>query len=442
MAVQPGVLDCSREPLTGKISERGRDHRGVEALIRDPLNRGLVTLDRHDFAARRLRRLFENPQQARFIVNEKDSKSGPAHLPPQECSIKSHDNSNSNPVKPPPGNGPVSAGSVRRPALRNHQLDNTASKPDSLEMKPQGSFNKSYCQPRGPARKLLGSDDVQERGVLPMPAEKRRSDRLMLTVPLIVAGTDTQGKDFKQDARTVTLNRHGALIQISRPLLTGQRIRIVNALCHREAEFTVVGPVAPRSEKGGQWGVECLNTKVNMWGIQFPPPSDKPNEPSALLECRRCHTAELKRVSLIEVEVLETSGILNKACETCGIKTPWGYAESQLAMSAPPSETKMLAEVGIGRGAELRRHTRVSMQLPILVRDYYGGVEISKSENVSKGGFCFLSEKNYHVGAAIMVACPYNSAEQCIEIPARVVRRIEVPGTNGKTYGVRYEKLH
>ncbi|PYV34471.1 MAG: hypothetical protein DMG22_05845 [Acidobacteria bacterium] len=273
-----------------------------------------------------------------------------------------------------------------------------------------------------------------------MTAEKRRSDRLMLTVPLIVAGRDAQGRDFELDARTVILNRHGALIQISRPLLTGQRIRIVNALCHREAEFTVVGPVAPRSEKGGQWGVECLNSKVNMWGIQFPPPSGNPNEPSALLECRKCHTPELKRVSLIEVEVLETSGILNKPCGTCGVNTPWGYAEEQLAMSAPPGETKMLAEVGMARPSDLRRHTRVSMQLPILVRDYYGGVEISKSENVSKGGFCFLSEKNYHIGAGIMVACPYNSAEECIEVPARVVRRKEVTGTHGKIYGVRYEQ--
>jgi len=38
------------------------------------------------------------------------------------------------------------------------------------------------------------------------------------------------------------------------------------------------------------------------------------------------------------------------------------------------------------------------------------------------------------------VACPYNSAEECIEVPARVVRRKEVTGTHGKIYGVRYEQ--
>jgi PilZ domain-containing protein len=274
-----------------------------------------------------------------------------------------------------------------------------------------------------------------------MAVEKRRSERLMLTVPLIVTGMDALGRNFKEDARSLILNRHGALIEISRPLLIGQRIRIVNTLCHREAEFSVVGPVAPRTEKGGQWGVECLNGEDNIWGIQFPPPSGNPSEPSALLECRKCHTAELKRVSLIEVEFLETSGILNKTCEHCAAKTPWGYAEKQLAMAAPAGEAQMLAEAAITQPSDQRRHRRVSLQLPILVRDYYGGVEISKSENVSKGGFCFSSEKNYHVGAGIMVACPYNSAEQSIEVPARIVRRIEVTDTHGKIYGARYEQV-
>jgi PilZ domain-containing protein len=274
-----------------------------------------------------------------------------------------------------------------------------------------------------------------------MPVEKRRSERLMLTVPLIVTGTDPQGRNFKEDARTLILNRHGALIEISRPLLVGQQIRLVNTLCHRGAEFSVVGPVAPHTEKGGQWGVECLNGQNNIWGIQFPPPSGIPSEPSALLECRKCHTAELKRISLIEVEVLETSGILNKTCGNCDANTPWGYAEKQLAMSAPAGEAQMLTEAGLGRSSDQRRHRRVSLQLPILVRDYYGGVEISKSENVSKSGFCFSSEKNYHVGAGIMVACPYNSAEQSFEVPARVVRRKEIAGTHGKVYGARYERV-
>ena len=102
LAVQPRILNDSRKPPAGKIGERGRDHHGVEALVRDPLDRGFVTVGRHELAARRSRRLFENLQQAGFVVNQENSKTGPAHLPPQGCSIMSHDNWNFIPVKPPP----------------------------------------------------------------------------------------------------------------------------------------------------------------------------------------------------------------------------------------------------------------------------------------------------------------------------------------------------
>ena len=69
-----------------------------------------------------------------------------------------------------------------------------------------------------------------------MKSEKRRSDRLMLTVPLRVQGNDPQGAEFAEEARTVTLNRHGARIQISRPLLSGQTIKIKNLVSRKETQ--------------------------------------------------------------------------------------------------------------------------------------------------------------------------------------------------------------
>lgn len=278
-----------------------------------------------------------------------------------------------------------------------------------------------------------------------MAAEKRRSERVMLTIPLRVHGTDPNGASFKESARTIVLNRHGAAIHSSRPLRPGEIIRIVNELSQREAEFRVVGPVAPLTEAGGQWGVECLDPKKNIWGIQFPPPAEGQDaEAKALLECRKCHTLTLQPVSLVEVEVLETSGLLSRRCRSCDSMTPWGYADKQVAMTAP-EEPAMLAQTEgrvqstTARGADKRRHRRFSLQLPALIRDYYGGVEITKSENVSKGGFCFVSEKNYHVGQGIMAVCPYSTASHEIEVRARIVRRRAIEGTNRKIYGVRYE---
>ncbi len=264
----------------------------------------------------------------------------------------------------------------------------------------------------------------------------------MLTVPLRVRGRDPKGEEFADEARTVTLNRHGACIQITRPLLPGQTLRLTNLVSRREASFRVVGPVSPRTDKGGEWGVECVDQKQDIWGIQFPPSKASEEDSAALLECRKCHGVAVVHLSLVEVEVLETSGIIAKRCQSCRLDSPWGYAEKQVAMGAPAGEADMVAEAGktAAAGPEQRKHRRVSLQLPVLVRDYYGGVEITKSENVSKGGFCFISDKDHLIGEGVLVACPYSASEHSIEVRAKIVRRQEVRGTVKKVYGVRYEQ--
>jgi len=271
--------------------------------------------------------------------------------------------------------------------------------------------------------------------------EKRRSDRLMLTIPLAVEGLDAKGQPFKDEARTISLNRHGARIRIERPLRVGQTIVLTNLVGRRQAEFRVVGPVAPVTERGGEWGVEYLDMRQNIWGIQFPPPGDAVRGNSkALLECRQCQSVTLMRISLVELEVLETSGLLIKPCTICEQETPWGHAEKQVAMTGPPEESAMMPEAqAAAHRVDRRKHRRIALQMPVLIRDYYGGSEITKTENVSKGGFCFVSERQYQVGAGLLVVCPYKPGTPNIEVRARVVRSQGVEGTERRVYGVRYE---
>lgn len=277
-----------------------------------------------------------------------------------------------------------------------------------------------------------------------MSNRKRRSDRIMLAIPLRVYGKDPAGS-FEEDARSLIINRHGALIQISRSLRTGQTLNVVNLLTRARADFRVVGPVAPQTDRGGEYGVECLQAEKNIWGIQFPPPpEDEAEELRALLECRACHTVALREVSLVEVDVLETAGIISRQCPSCKRVSPWGYVEKEVAMGAPPGESAMLAQAQAriekgARAVERRRYRRACLQLPVLVRDYYGGVEITKSENISKRGFCFASDKNYYAGQGIIVVCPYSDSDQDIEVRARIIRRQEVQGSQRKLYGVRYD---
>lgn len=275
---------------------------------------------------------------------------------------------------------------------------------------------------------------------------KRRSDRIMLTVRLRILGRDARGTHFKEDGRTITLNRHGARIRTRGALQVGQIVHIVNQAGHSDADFRVVGPLSPISENEGEWGVECLQADRNIWGIQFPLlPIGESAYSKGLLECRRCHTTAFLPLSAVEYEVLESAGILSKACEKCGSSiSPWGFAEKQVELNGHPGEERLFREAqalvqSTSGNKDDRKHRRVAFQLPLLIRDYYGQFEISRTENVSKTGFCFLSEKTYYVGQGISAACPYNPAGENIEVPARFVRAQQLAGTQSHIYGVRYE---
>ncbi len=284
-----------------------------------------------------------------------------------------------------------------------------------------------------------------------MPVERRRSQRVKLSIPLRIHAVDEAGRAFQCDARTVDLNRHGARIQIPRLLGAGQIIHVLNVANRREADFRVVGAVLPLSQEGGVfgvvgpvsedpakhrgYGVECLDTALNFWGITFPRLTDsEPSVPNALLQCRKCETRAVLRVSLVEVDVLETAGIFSWPCETCREVTPWGYAEKDpvTAQSLEPLTDKP------PRDLHFRKYRRVALQLPLRIRKYSGDVEITNCEDMSKGGLCFITAKHYYTGEGILVACPYNASGQNIEVEAQIVRQQEIKGTNRKIYGVKF----
>ena len=274
-----------------------------------------------------------------------------------------------------------------------------------------------------------------------MEPSRRRSERLLLTFPIRVEGADTKGANFSETTRTLVVNRHGARILLAQFVPLGQTLRIVNLAGNRQADFRVVGPTQPASRQGGEWGVELLDAKKNIWGIEFPPLENSELPCSALLECRVCQTVELTNLSLVELDVLSSSGLLNKPCAKCGDDTSWGYPHQSVGGMGPP-DSKTAAGEGAGGASTLKERrvtARVSLRLPIRIRNWYGTEEFTKSENLSKGGLAFISEKRYEIGEAIQVTCPYNPGADNIESRARVVRRSEMQGTGRWVYGVRYE---
>jgi len=263
----------------------------------------------------------------------------------------------------------------------------------------------------------------------------------MFSIPMTLRGHDENGQPFEATGRTVTLNRHGACVQISRTLMPGQSVILTNQASGAEAEFRVVGPIAPPLDQVGEWGVECLRMDANIWGINFPPASEAEDSSArVLLSCRCCQAVSVQSLSLVEVEVLETAGLLTIPCVRCGRSTPWGYqrrgfdVENQTYQAAVSVETRSFPTLT----EERRKSYRKPAQLPIRIRNYYGEIEITQTENVSQEGFCFVSPRRYLVGQGIVVICPFDAANAKPEARARIVR--SEPGSlqGIYIYGVRF----
>jgi hypothetical protein len=273
--------------------------------------------------------------------------------------------------------------------------------------------------------------------------ERRRSERLLLTVPIRVEGVDRNGEKFSEDTRTLIINRQGARIFLKRAVTAGVTLLITNSQGRRSAKFRVVGPTQPMTGEGGEWGMECLEENANIWGIGFPPTPAKEGMCTALIECRKCQSAAVSHLSMVEHEVLGTSGLLLRECAVCGRATSWGYREPSLGVAGadPGLMPLSLSSPDDQRtGADRRVQNRVALQLPIRVRSYYGTEELTRTENVSRSGVCFLADRTYEVGEILLITCPYERGGHNIEVRGRVVRRQEMRGTGCKIYGVCYER--
>lgn len=99
---------------------------------------------------------------------------------------------------------------------------------------------------------------------------RRRSMRVLLSVPIQVNGKATDGKPFNEETRTLVVNAHGALISLASRVRAGQSITIANKATQQSQECRVVYLGNPQAGKT-QMGVEFTKPSPAFWQIDFPP---------------------------------------------------------------------------------------------------------------------------------------------------------------------------
>ena len=101
-------------------------------------------------------------------------------------------------------------------------------------------------------------------------ANRRRSERVMLRIPIVLM-TETLGHEqMKEETRTLVVNAHGGLLKLEKEVLAGQPIVLMNPRSGAKVAARVVRVENP---PGGYTAVafEFDEPAPGFWPVEFPP---------------------------------------------------------------------------------------------------------------------------------------------------------------------------
>jgi len=139
----------------------------------------------------------------------------------------------------------------------------------------------------------------------------------------VLLGTDTDGKAFSEETKTVVLSRHGAGIVSRYAFAPDELLTLRLPGSTEEAEIRLVGKI------GGQpgsyiYGVTFVDPDPHFWPVEFPPPEPIEKVRRRLaLECSLCQTRQNVEQHEIEEDVYSVNGNVLRYCARCGASTPW-----------------------------------------------------------------------------------------------------------------------
>jgi hypothetical protein len=113
-----------------------------------------------------------------------------------------------------------------------------------------------------------------------LAANRRRSQRVLTTIPVRVSGQNVLGSPFEGETHTRAISAHGALILVSTQVYRGQRLTLSNAQTKAALEC-VVAHIDRRRGEHRQAGVEFALPNPMFWHVAFPPRDWTPRHPDA-----------------------------------------------------------------------------------------------------------------------------------------------------------------
>jgi len=105
---------------------------------------------------------------------------------------------------------------------------------------------------------------------MPDPENRRRSERVVLRIPVVVVAEDEDRKQIQEGAETQVVNAHGGLLRMRQHLHVGQSFLLNNPQSGSEMSCRVV-----RIEEDGmdfyRLAFEFDRPAPHFWPVVFPP---------------------------------------------------------------------------------------------------------------------------------------------------------------------------
>jgi hypothetical protein len=123
---------------------------------------------------------------------------------------------------------------------------------------------------------MIGADEMPERDATQTAngPERRRSQRLLLDVGVIVRGITLENEAFQEETFTISVSAHGALMLLSTKVALGQTLFLKNPRTQSEMEVRVARFGSPH---GGLAlvGIEFARPAPMFWPVEAAPDSWK-----------------------------------------------------------------------------------------------------------------------------------------------------------------------
>ena len=107
-------------------------------------------------------------------------------------------------------------------------------------------------------------------------ADRRRSMRVHLAMPIIVRGTAGTSA-FQEQTQTVIVSAHGCMLRLRAKVRRGQEVSIVNPRTAEELTCTVIS-LAETEPGKMEVGLQFTEPSPLFWRIAFPPEDWDPSE--------------------------------------------------------------------------------------------------------------------------------------------------------------------